>query len=73
MTRTKEIEVWYQQYLNDRLTVMMRATLTGETYAHMNNGQFETLYIMDDPGGRTKLWYTCKLETTDNSAIDLQG
>ncbi len=53
VTRTKEIEVWYQLNIIDRLTVMMRAAAQAEAYAHMNNGQFETPVHWDDPEGRT--------------------
>ncbi len=39
----EEIEVWYQQYQSTD-SVMMTAA-HGRKCAHMNNGQFETLYI----------------------------
>ncbi len=43
MTRTKEIEVWYQQYNRRDLTVAMSNARAAD--AHMNNGQFKPCAI----------------------------
>lgn len=67
VTRTKEIEVWYQQY-NRRTHGYDEQRSRAEAYAHMNNGQFETLYI-GRPGGSYQVRvYNKLLEQQTNSA-----
>lgn len=67
VTRTKEIEVWYQQY-NRRTHGYDEQRSRAEAYAHMNNGQFETLYI-GRPGGSYQIRvYNKLLEQQTNSA-----
>ncbi len=46
---TEEIEVLVSSNIIDGLTVMMTAAHRAGLYAHMNNGQFETLATLDDP------------------------
>ncbi len=44
-----------------------------EAYAHMNNGRFETLYIMDDPEVVPNTVYNKLLEQQTNSASPYLG
>ncbi len=69
VTRTKRVEVWYQQY--NRLVSTGYDELTGGNIcAHMNNRQFEETLAIGRPGGHYQIRvYSAKLlEQQTNSS-----
>ena len=74
VTRTGEIEVWYQQY-NRRTHGYDEQRSRAEAYAHMNNGQFETLYIGRPGGSLPKYGYIINCWNNRRTALTryLQG
>ncbi len=67
---TGSIEVWYQQYNRRTHGCRVSSAHGPETYAHMNNGQFNP--ALDD-GGRPKSNYNKLLEQQTAHGITCRG